>query len=84
MHIPKKSSKLSIDNYFHFFGMSVYLSGNTGLQVIVKGWTPRRLCGIVTNAPVYLDCETFDEACNLFCCLCKELMSNVKSGFKRS
>lgn len=64
--------------------MSVYLSGNTGLQVIVKGWTPRRLCGIVTNAPVYLDCETFDDACELFCDLCKELMSNVKSGFKRS
>lgn len=64
--------------------MSVYLSGNNGLQVIVKGWTPKRLDGFVTNAPVYLDCETFEEACNLFCDLCKELIFNVKSGFKRS
>lgn len=83
MPIPGKSSRLSIDNYFHFFGRSVYLSGNNGLQVIVKGWTPRRLSGVVTNAPVYLDCDSFDEACELFCNLCKELMANVKSGFKR-
>ena len=80
MPIPKKSSKLSIDNYFHFLGMSVYLSGNCGLQVIVKGWTPKRLDGVITNAPVAFDCDTFDDACDLFCNLCKELMSYVESS----
>ena len=80
MHILKKSSRLSIDNYFHFFGKSVYLSGNNGVQVVVKGWCPKRLNGIVTNAPVYLDCDSFDDACNLFCNLCKELIYYVQSS----
>lgn len=60
--------------------MSVYLSGNNGLQVVVKGWTPKRLEGIFTNAPVYLDCDTLDDACMLFSDLCLELISYVKSG----
>lgn len=64
--------------------MSVYLSGNNGLQVVVKGWTPKRLDGMITNAPVYLDCATFDDACKLFTDLCMELIWYVKSGKFRS
>lgn len=76
----KKSSRLSIDNYFHFFGMSVYLSGNNGLQVIVKDWIPKRLKGLEFSGPYYFDCPTFTDACNLFYDLCMELLHYVKSG----
>lgn len=59
----------------------MYLSGNDGLQVIVKGWIPKRLKDLQFSGPFYFDCQSFDDACNLFSDLCWELISYVKSGF---
>lgn len=78
----RKIARLSIDNYFSFFGRSIYLSGNNGLQVIVKGWIPKRCsCIVPTDAPIRFDYDTFDDACNDFCNLVKELISYAKSSF---
>lgn len=82
LYLTPKKSRLAIDNYFSFFGKDVYLSGNCGLQVIVKGWLPKR-CGSVdcsVNAPIAFDCATFDEACFTFVSLVRELIEYVQSG----
>lgn len=63
--------------------MSVYLSGNYGLQVIVKGWIPKRLSGLkkqCSQAPYAIDCSSFDEACFIFVSLCRELIEYVESS----
>lgn len=62
--------------------MSVYLSGNNGLQVVVKGWLPKRIKELFDNpnAPHYFDCDTFDDACHLYFDLIKELLHYVQSS----
>lgn len=82
-HYPiQRRSRLSIDNFFSFFGKDVYLSGNDGLQVIVKGWIPKR-CGDIgcsPGTPIAFDCSSFDDACFMFISLVRELIAYVESS----
>ena len=79
--MSKKLKRVSIDNYFHFCGLSVYLSGNDGIQIIVKGWIPRRCrCIANTSAPIVFDYESLNEAYIDYANLVKELINYVQSS----
>lgn len=81
MSIPRKNHRLSaltINNYFHFCGLSVYLGYESGCVCIVKGWCPKRF----TDGYLYhkIRCDTLDIAYSEYVNLVKECIHYVQSS----